>query len=136
MQGRLHEALEYYHRALQSDTDYFDARVNLAAALRTLSRQKEALSELQIVFAKSPNHVGALFQRANLLADDRRIAEAEQIFQLIRIRQQRPYDLRHSLQDRFARSTLGNPSAFAKEIEAAYDTAWSSAVTGHRRIGG
>jgi tetratricopeptide (TPR) repeat protein len=66
-QGKLESAVESYKKALTSDPDHDEARLNLATALMQMGRLKEAEQELTRLYAKSPGDPRILYNLGLLL---------------------------------------------------------------------
>lgn len=66
-QGKLESAVESYKKALTSDPDHDEARLNLATALMQMGRLKEAEQELTRLYAKSPSDPRILYNLGLLL---------------------------------------------------------------------
>jgi tetratricopeptide (TPR) repeat protein len=76
VRSRLRAAAEHFERALTRDPDHPTIRYNLGAALFQLGELEEAERAFAAVLAQRPGHLGALWQRAEVLLKLERPGEA------------------------------------------------------------
>jgi len=70
-QGQPEKAVFYYRVFLRLDTSAtgWEVRLDVAKALSTLGRTKEAIAEMQVVLRRDPDHAGALYDLGALQAN-------------------------------------------------------------------
>ncbi len=76
--GRLPAAVEGFRKALESDPDRLETRINLGIALRRSGWHRQALAEFREVLARDPEHAGAHSQTAITLEREGDFEKAEQ----------------------------------------------------------
>jgi tetratricopeptide (TPR) repeat protein len=77
LQGHYADAEKHYRRALEIDSQFFVARINLAMLLAQMHRNSEAEQLLREALAQQPNNAGAAFNLGLLLAEEGKTADAE-----------------------------------------------------------
>lgn len=79
-QGAHPDAVLAYRRAVARDSDFVEARYNLALALESSGKLNEALEELALVLDRDPNYSDAVFNRAQMLMKAGEIAGAKVLY--------------------------------------------------------
>ena len=75
-QGRIEEAMEHYHKAIQINPNFSEAQFNLGLALAAQSRFDEAIESFRKAIQINPNSFEALNNLGNALAAQGRFEEA------------------------------------------------------------
>lgn len=75
----LSDALPFYNRIIQTDSNNIEARLERAATLGDLKREKEAKADIDHVLGLSPKHPLALYLNAVMEAKAGRWSQAQQI---------------------------------------------------------
>ncbi len=86
-QRRFEEAIEYFRRATQVETDFVPARINLGVALARVGKRREALEELRLAVAQArstQDTARARFELARLLEKDGTAGERAEALELYR----------------------------------------------------
>ena len=81
-EGRLDEATEHYHRAIQLQPDYAPAYNNLATALRAKGQLNEAIATYERALSMRPEYGEAHYNLANALNEAERSREAAEHFRI------------------------------------------------------
>ena len=81
-EGRLDEATEHYHRAIELHADYAPAYNNLATALRAKGQLSEAIATYERALSMRPEYGEAQYNLANALNDAGRSREAAEHFRI------------------------------------------------------
>ncbi len=74
--GQMPEAIDQFQMALHSDPDYFEAHVNLGAALASAGQPQQAVEHFQRALEIKPNDCGVYFNLALAYEEINRPADA------------------------------------------------------------